>query len=379
MKTVLFIVSATRFSCRKRLNGAFRFFKGTNYRLQVIERRYKKIPIKKILDFWKPVGCIAECGSGADELKQSAFGKVPVVYLDLKPSASKFVKYSVRSDSRLPGELAARELLKLGVENFGFVGFTKRYYWSVEREKAFAEAIKMNGKNFWSFRSHSSDDNLKRIAELRRWISEIPKPCAIFTAMDPISEEVLGVCGDLKLSVPREVMVLGVDNDEEICENTKPTLSSIGQDFDQAGYLAAELLVARLANPRLKRQERIFGTSGIIHRQSTCNYRRRDARVLKALELIRKKSCDGLSVGEVVAFMGCSTRLAELRYLEVTGRTIKQAIGLTRIEHAKLLLQEGREKVSRIAALCGYGDVSSLRKAFQKATGKTLREWKRIV
>ena len=28
MKTVLFFVSATRHSCRKRLNGAFRFFKG---------------------------------------------------------------------------------------------------------------------------------------------------------------------------------------------------------------------------------------------------------------------------------------------------------------------------------------------------------------
>ena len=66
--------------------------------------------------------------------------------------------------------------------------------------------------------------------------------CAIFTSMDPVSEEVVGICRNLKLSVPGEVMVLGVDNDEEICEHSRPTLSSIGQDFERAGYLAAELL-----------------------------------------------------------------------------------------------------------------------------------------
>ena len=108
MKTVLFFVSATRHSCRKRLNGAFRFFKGTNYRIQIVERMYESVPVKRILDFWKPAGCIAECGSGADELRPSAFGRIPVVYIDLDPEAAKSVRYFVHSDSRAVGELAAR-------------------------------------------------------------------------------------------------------------------------------------------------------------------------------------------------------------------------------------------------------------------------------
>ena len=377
MNTILFFVSATRHSCRKRLNGAFRFFKGTNYRLQVVERCNEEIPIKKILDFWKPVGCIAECGSGAQELKQKAFGKIPVVYIDLDPLSSQSVTYHVRSDSSLVGELAARELMQLGLENFGFVGFSKRFFWQVDREKAFADAVRMNGKSYWAFHESSAGNQMKRTTQLRRWLAEIPKPCAIFTAMDPVSEEVIDICGGLRLSVPGDVMVLGVDNDEEICENAKPTLSSIGQDFERAGYLAAELLAMRLKNPRLGRQERIFGISGVVHRQSTSVYYRRDTRVMKALEFIRQHACEGLNVPEVVSMMGCSRRLAELRYREVTGRTIKETIDATRLERVQAYLREGMESISRISAMCGFGDVSSLRKSFRKATGLSMREWKK--
>ena len=377
MNTILFFVSATRHSCRKRLNGAFRFFKGTNYRLQVVERRYEEIPIKSILDFWQPVGCIAECGSGAKELKQKAFGKIPVVYIDLDPLSSRSVTYLVRSDSSLVGELAARELMQLGLENFCFVGFSKRFFWQVDREKAFSEAIRMNGKSYWAFHDRSAGNQMKRTTELRRWLSEIPKPCAIFTAMDLVSEEVIDICGGLRLSVPGDVMVLGVDNDEEICENAKPTLSSIGQDFERAGYLAAELLAMRLKNPRLGRQERIFGISGVVHRQSTSVYYRRDTRVMKALEFIRQHACEGLNVPEVVSMMGCSRRLAELRYREITGRTIKETIDATRLERVQAYLREGMESISRISAMCGFGDVSSLRKSFRKATGLSMREWKK--
>lgn len=376
MKTVLFFVSATRHSCRKRLNGAFRFFKGTNYRIQIVERMYEPVPVKRILDFWKPAGCIAECGSGADELRPSAFGRIPVVYIDLDPEAAKSVRYFVHSDSRAVGELAARELLKLGLDNFGFVGFTRPFFWQVERASAFAEAVKINGKSHWAFHDRSAGDRVKRATQLRRWLSGIPKPCAIFTSMDPVSEEVVGICRNLKLSVPGEVMVLGVDNDEEICEHSRPTLSSIGQDFERAGYLAAELLAARLKNPRLGRQERVFGTSGVVHRQSTNHYSRRDARVMGVLDFIRQHACEGISVSDAVSFMGCSRRLAELRYREVTGGTIKGAIDLARLERAKALLRAGGESIAEIAARCGYGEVSTLRKAFRKAVGVSMRIWR---
>ena len=39
----------------------------------VVESNYSHINIKKVLDFWHPVGCIAECGSGIDEFRPEIF------------------------------------------------------------------------------------------------------------------------------------------------------------------------------------------------------------------------------------------------------------------------------------------------------------------
>lgn len=56
-----------------------------------------------------------------------------------------------------------------------------------------------------------------------------------------MGEELLNICARLGLSVPDDIAILGVDNDEGICENTVPTLSSIAPDFTEGGYLAASI------------------------------------------------------------------------------------------------------------------------------------------
>jgi len=86
MLTVLFIASNTRLSCQTRIAGTQRFFRGTDVQVQIIERNRQCIDIRKILDFWKPAGVIAECGSEADELVPANMGRVPTVYLDAEPN-----------------------------------------------------------------------------------------------------------------------------------------------------------------------------------------------------------------------------------------------------------------------------------------------------
>lgn len=153
-------------------------------------------------------------------------------------------------------------------------------------------------------------------------------------------------------------------------------MPSLCPDFEQAGYLAAELLAARLANPRLRPQVRTFSILGVVHRQSTHVYKRRDARVMRAVEYVRQKACTGIRVADVAQAMSCSLRLAQLRYREVTGQTIKQAIDETRIERAKALLRTRGETGGQIAARCGFADESTLRKAFRRSVGMSMRDWK---
>ena len=88
METVIFFASATRHSCRNRVAGVQRYFASSDIQVVVVESNYSHINIKKVLDFWHPVGCIAECGSDIDEFRPEIFGDIPTVYLDRDPALS---------------------------------------------------------------------------------------------------------------------------------------------------------------------------------------------------------------------------------------------------------------------------------------------------
>jgi len=179
-----------------------------------------------------------------------------------------------------------------------------------------------------------------------------------------------------KIDVPHELAVLGVDNALEICEHTTPTLTSILLDHERAGYLAGQLLSDKMSHPRRKVAGGVFGPVCIYHRQSTFVYSRNDDRVTVALKLIRRNACDGLSAKAVIAEMGCSRRLAELRFREVTGRSILEEILSVRIERAKYLLVHSSKSVAEVAFACGYGSANALRKIFESSTGLTPKAWR---
>ena len=102
MKTIIFFASATRYSCRKRVAGVQRYFSSPDIQVQVVESNYHHINVKKVLDFWHPIGCVAECGSDLNEFRPEIFGDIPTVYLDRDPSLKQKIRFSVASQPRLP-------------------------------------------------------------------------------------------------------------------------------------------------------------------------------------------------------------------------------------------------------------------------------------
>ena len=149
----------------------------------------------------------------------------------------------------------------------------------------------------------------------------------------------LAVCTNLNLHIPEDVMIVGVDNDEQICEQSDPTISSVCPDFERSGHLCAELLNARIRNPRLRPRRLTYGIVGLIRRGSSVPALKSNYRVMAAVRDVRTRACAGLRVADVVATMGCSTRLAEMRFREVTGKTIREAIADIRMERAVVLLK----------------------------------------
>lgn len=128
-----------------------------------------------------------------------------------------------------------------------------------------------------------------------------------------------------------------------------------------------------MGNPSLRSALRKYPSLGVVARASTCKRRGFDSLILRAVNSIRARACDGLSVGDVAAEMGCSRRMAEIRFRKATLTTIKDAITDARLGRAEVLLKERNMPLEKVAAACGYGTVNALRIAFRKKFGLPLR------
>ena len=85
-------------------------------------------------------------------------------------------------------------------------------------------------------------------ASLAAWLKTLPKPIGLMAANDKRARHVLEACHTYGLKVPEEVAVIGVDNDEVLCELSSPQLSSVEQDAKRIGYEAIALLDRFVSN-----------------------------------------------------------------------------------------------------------------------------------
>jgi len=170
--------------------------------------------------------------------------------------------------------------------------------------------------------------------------------------------------------------VMGIDNDELVCENTVPTLSSVAPDFVRSGKLAASLLARRFRKPDLEPVVISFGSTPLERRHSTRKTERVDMRAVRAVEYVRQHACDGITAADVIREMGLKVRTAELRFREVAKRSIRDEIIAVRVARAQELLRDRKMNVNDIYLKCGYRDCRSLRAVFTKATGMSLVKWR---
>ena len=362
---------------RDRLAGVYRYAKKAGWQVGVAEygRNFKSVVAA--LNFWRPDGLIVEGGyTELADFRQADFTGYPVVYCDANVSRMRRPYSGVVHDSSMTATLAAKELLSLGLENYAFVGNLQPREWSEWRRKVFAKAVETAGRRIDVFRTGSAEAFDEFRERLAPWLSGLPRPCGLLVANDTTADVVLRVLRGLRIKVPEEIAVVGIDNDPLICENTVPTLTSVAPDFERSGYLAAEMLDARMKNGNVKDEIRTFAAMHVIHRGSTRMLKRKDDAIKKALEFIREKAKEGISPKDVVKQIGGSRRQAEYRFREFVGRSIGEELIAVRIETAKNLLSDPNVQIGAVAARCGYSDDSLLRKAFKSATGMSLSEYR---
>jgi LacI family transcriptional regulator len=217
----------------------------------------------------------------------------------------------------------------------------------------------------------------KPVPRIAQWIKSLNKPCAIFCADIHLAREVMAVCRTLKIDIPAEIAVMGVDNDEILCLMERPTLSAVITQSEKVGYHAAEMLDRRLKREIRTRQKRLLiPPAGIVARASTAGSLAEDVPLSKALGLIREHAAQEIHIDKIARLAGVSRRSLENRFKKTLGRSPHQELIRIRIEKAKVLLSGTSLPMDKIAELSGFGDPYNFSRAFRRETGSTPRQYR---
>lgn len=326
---------------------------------------------------WQPDGMITR--HSAEELAGWLAGtrRIPTVFFDASPSAAGG-RTAVHHDVRTASEAVADAFVRQGLRHFAYVASASepQPFWSSERGESFAARLRHHGFGCAVYRpGHARDWGLEQ-RRLSAWLCALPKPCGLFAAFDPLAKQVLDTCLAAKIRVPEEIAVIGADDDETICENTVPSLSSVQSDFEGGAYLAAELL-DRLMRRKIRRPVTLtYGFKQIVFRHSSQYVPNMSRRVSGALEFIRLNACEGIAVEDIARHLRVSRSHLEKQFKKALGRSVLDEIQARRLERLCALLRETSLPIGEIGARCGYATETYLKRLFKRRFGMTMRAYR---
>lgn len=212
-------------------------------------------------------GCIIldNAISEADS-KQVRDYEIPAVFLDRELSDKKIS--SVIFDSEKDGQLAAEFLLSRGAKKLGFIQGFPGNYDATLRFKGFQERLKSSGVTLepeyileGSFEKNVAYSSVKAFLE-----KGLQVPDAFFAANDLSAIGVIEALTEAGFSVPRDVLVVGVDDIEQD-EWFHPTITTIKTGFEEQGAIAVRKLIRLINEEESGTIERLPGK--LIERESS--------------------------------------------------------------------------------------------------------------
>ncbi len=278
-------------------------------------------------------------------------------------------------------EMAAEYLMGLGLRSFGYCGLTARTIdpWNRERQEKFVSHVVAYGHKCAVFShryspSHSWEQLQKA---LYTWLMRLPKPVGILAANDVRARHLLEACRRFALRVPDDVAVLGVDNDDLICQLATPPLSSIVQGTEEIGYQAAKSLDQLMLHTIKGAVNQLIDPVTVVERASTDLVATEDYVVANALRHIRKNACNGLSVAEVAHDIGLSRSTLDGHFKTVLHRTVHNEIQRVQINQVRNLLMTTNLTLEEIAKRSGVCHAQYLAVLFKTVCGQTPGEYRR--
>jgi len=349
------------------LHGPWRFFRNVSY------LSGEELDAAKLVRLWKPDAMIVR-ESSPHRYDKILDGPQPIIYSPTTERREGMPNIVVH-DSAV-GVLAADHLHESGFRHFAYCG-VDAFFWSRLRGAGFRDRLNEYGHEVEVFTSGSGLEFFGWEPTHRRlldWLLMLPKPVAVFCCTDDFTLLVQEACESAGLRNPDDVALLGVGNDESICDLARVSQSSVRLNIRRGGYDAARHLDELLHSPRGRRtqpQDIVIETLGVAARQSTDAAETHDPEVAKAISFIRNQINSPTEVEDVVREVNLSRRRLYDRFRDATGKSIFSYIRDRRLEHFARQLLETSHTISEIAYSMGYESDNNVARLFKKHFGMT--------
>lgn len=305
--------------------------------------------------------------------------------------------HRILPDDQAVGRMAAMHLLERGFRRFAFVGYDSMY-WSRQRHESFARTIADAGYECTAF-TQARDLRLRAWRKEQKvmadWLRTLGRPVGLMACNDDRARQAVDACATAGLGVPEEVAIVGVDNDEFVCNLSNPPISSIALSIEDAGYRAAALL-DQLMKAKRKEKEReartrtavsvrvgespslsvsssssqiIVPPVTVVTRQSSDVTAIEEPAVAEAVQFIRGNCRRPIQVSDVLQQVPVSRRTLFDRFKRVVGCTVHQYIKRARVAQIEDLLLGTSYSIGEIADILGFSSSEHIAMYFRSVKG----------
>ena len=276
------------------------------------------------------------------------------------------------------GVMAANFFIDRKFQNFAFYG-SKDVVWSRERAKGFKDEVLNAGGKYHYFESENlrSEEWSPSHILLDEWLLSLPKPVAIFACDDNFALQVSEICKLNNIKIPQDVSLLGVDNDDLICNLSDPPISSIVLDIENGGYEAGRLIHQLIKKERTEPFNIVIKPSRFELRQSTEMYSIEDEYIKVIIRYLTKKFNTNICIDDLSKIVPLSRRNLEIRFKKELDTSIYQFILRLRINHFANLLLTTDRSLFDLALESGFNDCKNISRVFKKFKGVTPIEYRK--
>ena len=285
----------------------------------------------------------------------------------------------VETDERAVARLVFEHLWQRGFRRFAFCGFGGAHY-SEARLRCFRELVAAENCPLSVYETAGDAEaaltTIERsgvldVEPLSEWLSGLQPPTGLFVCNDIRGQQALNACRRLGISVPDDLGVIGVDDDDAICPLSDPPLSSVRPNAEHIGYRAAETLARLMNGAPTTNETEYIPPNGVVQRLSTQVAAVDDREVAQACRFIRENIAHGIDVSDVTQLTRLSRRQLERRFRLALNRTPHEEITAAQVARVKQLLAETDLTLEQLAPLAGYDYKERLSAVFKRETGET--------